>query len=145
LSQEKLEILVKDYPVKPRVLVGLFLPEESTTALDYQWQQVGLEDGLVSHKVGQSQSVDKEDVADKQEVNVRTMGWQEHDWQVTPLLDGPDLFQHLLVDTDLLVESLEGLVKSVGHASHHWYLHLCYQLPNQFLGLLPYLHSCLVS
>lgn len=119
LSEEQFEIFIENDAVEGGLIIGFFLEEEGAAALDDEGEQVGLEDGLVSDEVGESEVVDEEDVADDEEVEVGPMGGEKHDGRIAVPLYLPDLLEHFHVDGDLLEQALEGLVKGVGHAPHH--------------------------
>jgi hypothetical protein len=125
LLEEKLDIFVKNYAIKIRVLISLFLEKESPTALDDEREELGLKDSLVSYEVRKSELVNKEHITDEKEVDIGPVGRQQDNWKFAVLFDLSDLLQHLHVDGDLLIEALEGLMQGIGHSPHYRHLDLC--------------------
>jgi hypothetical protein len=76
LLEEKLKIFIKNYAIKIRVFVGLFLEEESPTALDDERKKLGLKNSLISNEIRKPKFVDKEHIADEKEIDVRPVSWQ---------------------------------------------------------------------
>ena len=102
MPQEQLKIFIENDAVESGIFVGFFLEEEGSAALDNKGKQVGLENGFICDKVGDPQVVDEEDVADDQEIEVRSVGGEEDYGRLAVSLDFPYFLQHLHVDGDLL-------------------------------------------
>lgn len=78
-------------------------------------------------EIRQAQLVDEEEIANYQEIEIRTMSWQQHDRHRAFPLNPAKLLQHFFVNIYAVVEALEKLVQQPGHRPHHWHSHF----PNQ--------------
>ena len=125
MLEEKFKIFVEDNAIKSRIFIGFFLEEEGPTALDNERQKPGLKDSLVSNEIGKPKLVNKEHITDEKEVNIGPVSGQQNNRKLAVLFNLPDLLKHLHVDGNLLVETLENFMKSIGHCPHDRNLDLC--------------------
>ncbi len=103
MSEQEFDILIEDSAIESRFFVRSFLKEEGSAAFYQEWDKFGLEDSLVSNEVGQSQVVNEKYVTNYQKVEVGTMSRQQHNRNLTILLDLSDLFESLHIDAYLLI------------------------------------------